>query len=196
MNYVTDVLENKENVVEEIWRDVPGYESLYKVSNLGNVLSFHNKKYPEGRPMKTHTGNTGYVKLTMCDNESNHKLLRLNRIVCEAFHGTPANSKMQANHIDGNKQNNSASNLEWNTPSQNTVHAYVTGLINSKVGNKKRPVIQKSLDNIVLTIHPSVTSAGKAVNGESTGVKLACQNKLKTYKGYIWNYADETEMAQ
>ena len=84
-------------------------------------------------PAKTYeTGRTGmaqkYIAVQWYENKE-HKLAYVHRLVAEAFVPNP-NRKKEVNHIDNNKQNNAASNLEWATRRENTIHAYANGLIN------------------------------------------------------------------
>ena len=84
-------------------------------------------------PAKTYeTGRTGmaqkYIAVQWYENKE-HKLAYVHRLVAEAFVPNP-NRKKEVNHIDDNKQNNAASNLEWATRRENTIHAYANGLIN------------------------------------------------------------------
>lgn len=126
----------------EIWKDVVGYEGLYQVSNNGRVKSLTNTCI-----RKTHLDANGYELVTLNKNgRKTHK--RIHRIVAEAFIECP-NTKLDVNHKDGNKLNNSVENLEWCTRSQNVTHAFRNGLncaargeqhCNSKL--KEREVLQ------------------------------------------------------
>lgn len=124
--------------MEEIYKPVVGYENLYEVSNLGNVRSLSrtvNKIRSNGRSYKQVTepkqltiqnGASGYSYVYL-QVEPKPKNCTVHRLVAEAFLPNPEH-KPTVNHIDGNKQNNCISNLEWATYSENELHAIKTGL--------------------------------------------------------------------
>ena len=126
----------------EIWKPVKGYETYYQVSNLGNIRSI---KSPQGnyreRPKKSFIGNSGYPTVDLWKNNKGTKH-SVHRLVCIAFLDNPDN-KPTVNHIDGNKENNEISNLEWNTYSENHIHAFDTGL-KSREDCKQRMLGTKS----------------------------------------------------
>lgn len=101
--------------MQEIWKEIPGYEGRYFVSTWGNV------KNQNGALMKPFTNEKGYLKVQL-KIYGKKKNLRVNRLVAEAFLPNPYNLP-QVNHRDGNKQNNSVTNLEWCTNQQNNEHA-------------------------------------------------------------------------
>lgn len=107
--------------MEEVWKEVPNTNGYYKVSNFGNVYSVRSNKI-----IATRVHRNGYVTVWLgIDGKS--KTPSLHRLVAKAFVPNPDN-KSQVNHIDGNKHNNRADNLEWVTPSENMIHAECTGL--------------------------------------------------------------------
>lgn len=110
--------------MEEIWKDVPDYESLYQISNLGNIKSLIKNKI-----LKPSVDRFGYTRFS-ATKEKRQKTLRIHRLVAEIFILNPYNLP-QVNHIDGNKTNNSHNNLEWCTDSENKKHAYKKGLMKS-----------------------------------------------------------------
>jgi predicted XRE-type DNA-binding protein len=111
--------------MKEIWKDIEGFEGLYKVSNKGRVRSFHKS----GRIMKPDTTNHGHLRVWLCKN-GNKKRYLIHRLVARAFIPNPEN-KPQINHIDADPSNNHVSNLQWSTQSENISHAY-------EIGNKNR----------------------------------------------------------
>ena len=128
---------------DEEWKDVSGYEGFYKVSNLGNIKSVDRKierstsvMELKGKAMSRYIGNTGYPMVSLCINGES-KRYSVHRIVAKAFLSNPLN-KAYVNHIDGNKQNSNLENLEWSTPTENSIHAHEHGLANVGKGEKHR----------------------------------------------------------
>ena len=100
--------------MEEIWKDVKGYEGYYQVSNMGKVRSLFT-----GNIMKTYIGNNGYVSLRLARcNYGKTKLVLLHRVVAEAFIHNP-NNLPQVGHKDETRTNNSAENLYWTVSLEN-----------------------------------------------------------------------------
>lgn len=90
----------------EIWRDIDGYDGKYQVSTWGRVRSLRGILAP-------YENHKGYLKVgLMKDGKCNKH--RINRLVAEAFIDNPDNLPF-VDHIDGNKQNNSITNLRWIT---------------------------------------------------------------------------------
>ena len=107
--------------MKEVWKDIPNYEGLYQVSNLGRVKSFRqstNHRYESEYILKPIHANNGYCQVTLYDNTIRHKFL-IHRLVAEAFIPNPENLP-QVNHKDENPYNNAASNLEWCTNDYNS----------------------------------------------------------------------------
>lgn len=128
--------------MEEIWKDIEGYEGLYQVSNLGRVKSLSREvvrptlgKYTTLEIIrKSHYDKDGYLTLSLSKG-SKYKLFKIHRLVATAFIPNPEN-KPQVNHINGIKTDNTLENLEWVTASENVRHAYESGLVVSLKGEK------------------------------------------------------------
>lgn len=106
--------------MKEIWKDIPKYEGLYQVSNMGNV-----KNYITGCILSPTYCKSNYLKVKL--SYGPQKTIMVHRLVAEAFCPNPF-EKPQVNHKDANKENNRADNLEWVTAKENTAHAINLGL--------------------------------------------------------------------
>lgn len=105
----------------EIWKDVNGYEGLYKVSNQGNILIVKKKRNQNLLKAKN-----GYLLVDLYKNGlkkriSSHRLVALHFL-------TNTENKPQVNHINGIKEDNRVENLEWVTASENQIHSINNGL--------------------------------------------------------------------
>lgn len=97
--------------MSEVWKDIPGYEGKYQVSNLGNVRSLKYNKTSKVQNLKPALLNSGYLFIGL--SKDNHcKQFLVHRLVAEAFVPNP-DLLEQVNHKDKNRQNNTANNLEW-----------------------------------------------------------------------------------
>lgn len=115
------------NIAEiEQWRPVKGYEGLYAVSNFGNIVSlmFRNNvcTKPKIRSIVPHDNGNGYLYVHLIDFNGNRRSLYVHRIVAEAFLENPQELPV-VNHIDQQKKNNRAVNLEWTTQRENVKHS-------------------------------------------------------------------------
>ena len=132
-----------------IWKPVKNYEGLYEVSDLGLVKSLdrvhdlgNRKCLYRGKLMQARDNGMGYLRIKLSKNNKARRVM-LHRVIAEAFIPNPFNYKT-VNHKDGNKKNNTISNLEWCTQKQNVKHAIKMGLIDieklkrrsSKIGKK------------------------------------------------------------
>lgn len=122
--------------MEEIWKDIPGFEGRYQVSNMGRVKSlpfmqrFLTKRGEEAfrqtkeRIISQQAINSGYL-IVHLNLDYKRKAATVHRLVADAFVRGVGD---EVNHKDGNKQNNCASNLEYCSYSENLLHAVATGL--------------------------------------------------------------------
>ena len=120
--------------MSEIWKDIKGYEGLYQVSNLGRVKSLPRfiersiaSCFTKEKILKTFVLKGGYVNIVLRKGgkSCNHNI---HRLVAETFIENNNTEFSCVNHIDGDKQNNNADNLEWCNHSINCLHAFKTGL--------------------------------------------------------------------
>jgi hypothetical protein len=179
--------------MNEVWKDIPGYEGLYQVSNLGRVKSLERFKDNNGGlvrvPEKIMTGGKrhGYI-LMFLSKEGSRKTFAAHRLVAQVFIPNPEN-KPSVNHINGNKQDNRVCNLEWNTYKENTNHAIKTGLWDHKNNKTSIPVIQYDTDMNVIKTYPSMMEAERQTGIPNRNIAMCCRGKFKRIGGYIWKYA-------
>lgn len=170
--------------MEEEWRDIEGFKGLYQVSNLGRVKSLgrwvDRQKYraflnERVLTNKKHTG--GYENVCLC-KEGKNKYRFVHALVAEAFIPNPE-SKLEVNHIDGNKTNNKVSNLEWNTRIENHMHAIVNNL-------RKRD-IYRVYDLCGNLLYPATFLANLIKMGYTqSGISRNVSGKLKHHKFSIF----------
>ena len=149
-------------VMKEEWKKVSGFEEFYEVSNLGRFRSlpkvvngrWGDTRY-KGKLITPTKHSHGYGVLSLV-GEDGKVSVRAHKYVAIAFCDNPE-GKPCVNHIDGDKMNNRADNLEWVTHSENTIHAYKTGLMSGKSGSQSHN--SKLNDGDVKNIRRLVTGA-------------------------------------
>ena len=115
----------------EIFKDIQGYENLYKVSNYGNIKSLFRG---EDRAIILKTSIVcGYVSFGLWRGGKG-KMVKVHRMVAMAFIPNPRNLP-EVNHIDGNKLNNRVENLEWCSQRENICHR--ENVLNNKTKGSK-----------------------------------------------------------
>lgn len=151
--------------MQEIWKDVKGYEGLYQVSNQGIIKSLD-------RVVSNHQGSGirkgKIMSVSMCKGYCRVILTReakpfspfVQRVVAGAFIPNPENKK-EVNHINGIKTDNRVENLEWCTPSENVKHAYDSGL-KKVIKGKGHYRSMKVIDTISGKVFDTATDAAKA----------------------------------
>ena len=180
---------------EEIWKEVPGYEGLYEVSNLGRVKSCKKTvirsngrkiSFPE-KIMKPSVNHKGYLIIDLRKNGKRSGGF-VHRLVGKDFIDNPFN-KEQINHKNGNKEDNCVQNLEWVTNQENMAHAYKSlGRTNKAASeSRKRIVEQLNGDGSIVNIFESIKEAY-----EKTGINnisAVCRGVRPSAGGYKWRYS-------
>lgn len=109
--------------MEEKWKKIyiEGVKTFYSVSNYGNVRNDTNRNILSGS-----IANNGYRMVHLRGNID--KVCSVHRLVAKAFMPCEMMDDLQINHRDGDKDNNSLSNLEWATPLANMRHSFENSL--------------------------------------------------------------------
>lgn len=153
-------------MTQERWKDVPGYEGLYQISNNGRVRNAKRQ-----RVKKLSNNGNGY-KQTMLSKAGVREYPLVHRLVASAFIPNPDN-KPHINHKNGIKIDNRVSNLEWCTMSENLFHRY---RVLNQSGGRSKPVLCIERGQV----YPSAKAAAEALGVSHKGIIRICNNKQET----------------
>ena len=179
-------MKNLNNLNEE-WRDIKGYEGLYRVSNLGRIKSLERidargcKR--KQKILKPQMLNNGYYQVLLSKN-SIRKFYFVHRLVYEAFNG-PIPEGLQVNHINEIKADNRLSNLNLMTAKENL--NWGIG-IERKEKKCSKPVLQFDLNDNLIKEFPSLMQVYRELGFSCQNICACCNGKLKQAYGYIWRY--------
>lgn len=164
--------------MKEMWKPVPGYEGRYLVSNLGAVVSATT-----GKPMSLSVNPRGYFKVTL-HNGRKLRTFTVHRLVAICFVENQ-NQYREVNHIDENKLNNRADNLEWCTRKYNVSYG---SRISKQQVKVSKPVIQYGKTNEPLAKFGSISKAARKFGLSVSSISACCKGKRKSCGGYRWQY--------
>lgn len=193
--------------MEEIWKDIEGYEGIYQVSNLGRVktLYFRNNKYiiKKEKILKQHISKQGYLSVGLSDKQGKRKTYRVHRLVAQAFIPNPQ-KLFCVNHKDENKSNNIITNLEWTTTIENNRYSFnlhqerikymQTDDANRKrAEKKKKAVIQMNKENKKINVFEGVIDASIKTGFDKSTIANCCRGYYQFAYGYKWKYITREE---
>lgn len=173
--------------LKEEWRDIAGYEGLYKVSNTGKIRScdhyarnniYGAKRFITGKVLKCYKMPNGYLQVQLSKNEKREKRY-IHRLVAETFLHNDG-MLTDVNHIDGDKNNNFVSNLEWVSHKDNQIH-----MIKNRMTKKAFPVLCVETNKQ----YNSMSEAQNETGVDRHLIKKAC-NSGKAYSGLHWRWID------
>lgn len=179
----------------EIWKWIPGYEGLYKVSNTGLVRSV-DRYIKTGKSYGLHLlkgeflkqkNSRGYLRVGL-RNGDEQKFFSIHRLVAQVFLPNTDNLP-EVNHKDENKANNWVTNLEWCTRQYNI--NYGTGIERCRKkrinGKCSKTVYQYSIDGQFIREWPSTREVERSLGYSSSCISRACLKGLAMY-GFKWSY--------
>lgn len=183
----------------EIWKDIKEFEGLYQVSNMGHVRSLDrtDKKgqFRFGRVLADKHNNRGYHTIALSrDGTTKYRLIH--RLVAMAFLDNP-NKLPEVNHIDEDKANNAASNLEWCTSEYNLNYGTRKARIAESAGykhktnyyNKPKPIVATNVATGFSVRLPNLHAAGERLGIDFRQVSAVIRGKQRTAHGYRFELA-------
>ena len=189
--------------MEEIWKAIPGFEQFYEVSNTAKVRSLDRvtivknrnavfNKFFKGKILKVGLDTYGYPSLGL-SALGKHKTVLIHRLVGLAFIPNPEN-KREINHKNGIKTDNRIENLEWNTPKENTRHAFATGLSKAKKGSeniRSKPISQFTINGIWIKDWVSAQEVFFELGFDNSNILKHIKGKFKHAYGFIWKFTEK-----
>ena len=190
----------------EIWRtavyDGIVYEGLYKVSNLGRILSLNYRNTGKAELMNPVDNGNGYLVVNLSKNRK-EKTCKVHRLVAETFLENPENKPCVNHKIEGDEGktmnmvifnedgtiNEEKTTIEWVTYEENNnyaTHNERVGKANTN-GKRSKKVLQLTLSGDLIREWPSTQECER--NGFSSGnISQCCNGERKSHKGFKWEY--------
>lgn len=180
------------NMDGESWRDIKGFEGIYQISSLGRVKSIRFRP----KIMASHLSKDGYVNITFCVN-NHYSYFRVHRLVAITF--LPKHNSidsLEIDHIDGNKLNNTYTNLRWVSHCDNMRNPKTTIILKKrqcpfrgkkgKEHPRSKPIYAIDKDGNRLDFDGC--RAAERNGYKFSRIQSCLHNPQKTYLGYHWHY--------
>lgn len=167
--------------MNEIYKDIQGYEGKYQISNLGNVYSLITNKI-----LKPGLTLDGYYQVNLYKNGVK-KHLYIHRLVAQSFLDNPNNYPI-INHKDENPMNNIYSNLEWCDKKYNNNYGKCK---DKHAKTVSKPINQYDLQDNFIKQWNSMKKASETLKLSRGNICLCCQGIRNKTGGYRWRYLDE-----
>ncbi len=181
----------------EIWKPVSEYENHYEVSSYGRIRSLnktvnsairHNTQVVRKGKLLKLNPKRGYLAVDL-SVENKKRTMSVHRIVGRAFIPNPDKHPV-INHMNGNKQDNRVTNLEWTTYSENSKHRFAvlghTSPIRRKILCKENGMIFESSTQAAEWLNSTKYAYSKQVSGMGRNIRACCTGRKKSAFGYSW----------
>lgn len=195
-----------------MWKDIKGFESVYKINEFGKVYSLKSNKILS-QSINIH----GYYIVYLCGDGGKTIAKQIHRLIAEAFIPNPEN-KPCIDHINAIRTDNRLENLRWCTYKENNNNPIFkerlstshigkklsketilkrektkkekVAKINRKLNNgKSKPVIQFDLSMNKIKIFPSMMEVWRTLKYDPSNISMCCSGKRKSAYGFIWQYS-------
>ena len=182
--------------MKEIWKDICGYEGIYKISNKGRVLALE-KDIMRGKGYKTlvhqpemllvpTVDKWGYWGVNLWKN-AKLKRIKVHRLVAEHFLPNPLGLKY-INHKDENKANNRVENLEWCTTAYNNTYG---SRVERMCLAKFKPVEQYTKSGEFVARYGSLNEAQEKTGIQASNISKVAKGGIYGFNsagGYVWRF--------
>lgn len=179
--------------MEEIWKDIKGFEGRYQVSNMGRVRGLdrwtldERPHFVKGMILKSSLNKgRGYLRVSLSDGHRNYKHYEVHRLV--ALHFVPGYKEgLVVNHKNEVKTDNRAENLEWCTYQYNLNYSDV-------IAWKRKPVYQYDKQGNFIAKHKCCADVEKMLGTyQGAMVHVMYESKTMLWKGYRWSFELKTK---
>lgn len=188
--------------MEEIWKDIKGWEGKHQISNYGRIKTFNYMNRGNDVIREGFENDKGYLKITF-SNKYKKEIHRINRLeaitfglsIPEHLKNVPI-EKLDVEHIDGNRKNNRLDNLRWTTHKENcnnpiTLQRYSKSHIGLLINRKdlSKPILQIDPNtNEIIAEFPSSAEIKRMFGYNDNHIRECCNGKIKTANGYKWSF--------
>lgn len=166
----------------EIWKPVPNFDA-FEASSTGKVRRIRSCKGTPIQDITPRKGVDGYWRISI-KQDGVRLCTTLHRLICQVFHGDPPSDRHCVSHLDGNKDNNSVSNLAWATYSENELQKRLHGC--AQIG-ERNGAAKLSTDKVIAIRSANYSDRGSAAKlAKFFGVSPSVICHVRHYK--TWNH--------